>query len=212
MIVRPVTLLLLAAAMGVPLFATWGSPPCEDAITYQTYLRKGKDVRKYELITSGPNADKYKPIFFVEVTTEGPCKGKYANPCGQVADSSGKKNPVSPEVCKELKALAQLRRFTPTAAVFAADLPKVPDPEKWVIITEGPDAYKGAYKPRYYVRLDPDRLKRADMPRQGQQSAVGPASVQLGFYGPPNGHDNPDTVPVDPWLAHWLSKLIKKSK
>ena len=205
MIGRSVILLFLAAGFCIPCLATWWEPPCVDAIPYQTYLSKGSDVRKYELITTGKDENKYKPVFFVEVTFPGRCQGKYANPCSTIEAGREQKKQVSPEVCKELAALYRLKEFKPQQALTRAEYLKLPPAEqaKFVQITEGPDAFKVAYKPKYYVRVD----KPKEPPKRDPDS-----QLLYGFYAPPNGHCGDDTVSCDPWLSTWLARLTKKSR
>lgn len=207
MLGRSVTLLLLAVGCSIPCLA-WGDPPCEDAITYRTYLGKGKNIRGYELIPSGNDADKYKPVFFVEVMIPGPCKGKYANPCGYVASDNRTKSQVSPETCKELVALHQQRTLDARRALTVDEYDRLEtrDKTKYVRITEGPDAYKGAYKPKYYARLD----RPPEMPKAEAQASA--TATTLGYYAPPNNHFDRDTVVVDPWLAKRLGQLVRRAK
>lgn len=210
MIPRSLLLLLFGTACSFPSFAFWSDPFCEDAISYQTYLRQGKNFHKYELMTSGKDAGKYKPVYYVEVTAEGPCKGKYANPCGQVRSAKRENVRVSPGACDELKALYGQRKAEVVPGRYPDELPSGPERDRWEPITEGPDAYKGAYKPKYYVLIDSDLWKRS-----GVQAPPVPrpeSRPYLGFYSPPNNHYLTDTVVADTYLAKRLGKLIRHAK
>jgi hypothetical protein len=191
--IRCMAFLLLAAGSQLPCLASWFEPECEAPLPYTQYVRK-HDIWRYDLVTAGPDAGKYKPVYYVRVETPGSCQGRYANPCGILKAAKKTRTQTDPAACKLLRDLASNRTVVEGGLVkpkSREDWMRLPDAEKakWEPVTVGPEAYQAVYKPVGYVRVS----------KQGFE----------GTYYPPNGHWVIDTVIVDPYLSKWLQKLIR---